>query len=298
NLSNSGQQIKWSALSSLKNLKELDLTGNNVNCNCDYYKYWKNNIHPSSGLKIKGACAEPSSRKGRSLSQVGAGMKQECDRSKLFDKTSPHVVISTQKPMQSYSQKQIKPTATLSSSTATSETEVLKSAGPVKIGSIKESSSKAMPSTTSAKETMSFFSLVVKLSEEKYSDDYKDKGSVKFRDLQSRLNKALSYVFNEFYGFYGATLLSARSGSVIADVLIKTTNSTRDRAKKILEENIQTAKFGSIPVDRGSYYFKDKTEVCPGEFLNVTWSDMLVNETAIAECPRGAKGTKKTTCTI
>lgn len=52
------------------------------------------------------------------------------------------------------------------------------------------------------------------------------------------------------------SFVSFSSGSVIADVLVKSTNSTKDRVMKVIEQEFEDAKFGSIPVDR--YFFSIK----------------------------------------
>ena len=83
-----------------------------------------------------------------------------------------------------------------------------------------------------------------------------------------------------------------RGGSVRADILIKTVNTDQYTVDKLLSDELQKAQLGSLKVDRYEHSIEvlKSQALCAAEFLNVTWSDMMVGDTDYQKCPRNAEG--------
>ncbi|KAK3739586.1 hypothetical protein QZH41_002059 [Actinostola sp. cb2023] len=70
----------------------------------------------------------------------------------------------------------------------------------------------------------------MKLFQEEYSNDYKNKGSTKFYNLQKRLSDEFFVIFKEIFGFYGASLIAVRTNIISSSsniiIIISSSSST------------------------------------------------------------------------
>ncbi|XP_032240907.1 adhesion G-protein coupled receptor G4 [Nematostella vectensis] len=144
--------------------------------------------------------------------------------------------------------------------------------------------------------SIAYLLIQMRLINEVYTPRLKDRTSNEFTSLERKISDAFALTFSEFVGYYGISLATVGSGSVIADVLVKTANASEAAVRKRIEQEVVDAKLGPLAVDRYFYSFRTST-ACQGEYLNTTWPDVIPGQTAGAECPRGAKGIARRICT-
>ncbi|KAJ7378045.1 Cadherin EGF LAG seven-pass G-type receptor 3 [Desmophyllum pertusum] len=134
--------------------------------------------------------------------------------------------------------------------------------------------------------------LKVKLPNEEFDENMKNKDSKQFQDMAKRI---ISQVLSVLGSLLDSLVLA--KGSVKADILIKTFQDTDDSVEKKLKAEVENAKLGNLAVDR-YLYSVEQSRACPSVFENVTWNDAVYGDIDVQPCPRGAKGFAKRNCSL